>query len=87
MEAARTICIGFDVGKSTHRACAVSRETGETLFSKALENREGPIDEALELPGRDALVVFDQKRNIGALACSSTQGPQAWRLPIFPACL
>lgn len=67
MEAAREICIGFDVGKSAHRACAVSRATGEILFNKALENREGPIDEALGLAGRDALAVVDQKRNIGAL--------------------
>lgn len=67
MEAARTICIGFDVGKSAHRACAVSRETGEILFNKALENRESSIDETLGLAGRDALVVVDQKRNIGAL--------------------
>ena len=67
MGAARTICIGFDVGKMAHRACAVSRETGEVLFNKALENREGPIDEVLSLAGRDALVVVDQKRNIGAL--------------------
>lgn len=67
MEAARETCIGFDVGKSAHRACAVSRATGEVLFNKALENREGSIDEAPALAGRNALVVVDQKRNIGAL--------------------
>lgn len=67
MEAARTICIGFDVGKAAHRACAVSRASGEILFNKALENREGPIDETLALAGEGALVVVDQKRNIGAL--------------------
>ena len=55
------------MGKSAHRACAVSRSTGEVLFNKPLANREGPIDEALALAGPDALVVVDQKRNIGAL--------------------
>ena len=59
--------VGFDVGKSAHRACALSHETGEVLFNKSLENREGPIDEVLSLAGRDALVVVDQKRNIGPL--------------------
>lgn len=55
------------MGKSAHRACAVSRESGGIVFNKALENREGPIDEALALAGEGALVVVDQKRNIGAL--------------------
>lgn len=68
MEAARAICIGFDVGKSAHRACAVSRASGEMLFNEALEDREGPIDETLALAGEGALVVVDQKRSIGALA-------------------
>lgn len=67
MEAARTICIGFDAGKAAHRARAVSRASTETLFNKALENREGPIDETLMLAGEGALVVVDQKRNIEAL--------------------
>lgn len=67
MEAAKEICIGFDVGKSAHRACAISRKTGEVLFNKALDNRERSIDEVLRLVDRDALVVVDQKRNIGAL--------------------
>lgn len=42
MKAARTICIGFEVGKTAHRACAVSRASGEMLFNKALENRGDP---------------------------------------------
>lgn len=67
MEAGNEICIGFDVGKSAHRACAVSRKTGEVLFNEALDNREQSIDEVLGLVDRDALVVVDQKRNIGAL--------------------
>ena len=64
MEAGKETCIGFDVGKAAHRACAVSCKTGEILFNGAIENREGPIDEVL---GLAALVVVDQKRSIGAL--------------------
>ena len=67
MEAGKETCIGFDVGKAAHRACAVSCKTGEILFNGAIENREGPIDEVLGLAGRGALVVVDQKRSIGAL--------------------
>lgn len=44
MEAGKETCIGFDVGKAAHRACAVSCKTGEILFNGAIENREGPID-------------------------------------------
>lgn len=65
--AARETCIGIDVGKSAHRACAVSRSTGKVLFNVAPENRAGPIDEILTRAGAEALVVVDQKRNIGAL--------------------
>ena len=57
MEAGKETCIGFDVGKAAHRACAVSCKTGEILFNGAIENREGPIDEVLGLAGRGALVV------------------------------
>lgn len=67
MEAGKETCIGFDVGKAAHRACAVSCKTGEILFNRAIENREGSIDEVLGLAGRGALVVVDQKRSIGAL--------------------
>ena len=64
MEAGKETCIGFDVGKAAHRACAVSCKTGEILFNGAIENREGPIDEVLGLAGRGALVVVDQKRSV-----------------------
>ena len=33
MEAGKETCIGFDVGKAAHRACAVSCKTGEILFN------------------------------------------------------
>lgn len=55
------------MGKSAHRACAVSRATGEVLFNEPLENREDAIDAVLERAGGGALVVVDQKRNVGAL--------------------
>lgn len=67
MAPSNEICIGFDVGKSAHRACAISRKTGEVLFNRPLANREGAIDAVLKDAGINALVVVDQKRNIGAL--------------------
>lgn len=67
MEAAKKTCIGFDVGKSMHRACAISHKTGEVLFNRALKNRADVIDEVLKHAGTDALVIVDQKHNIGSL--------------------
>ncbi len=51
MEVEKKTCIGFDVGKATHRARAVSCKTGEVLFSTVIESREEPIDEALGSQG------------------------------------
>lgn len=64
---ARKICIGFDVGKAAHQACAACRTTGEVLFNETLDNRGVPIDEVSGRVGVKALVIVDQKRNIGAL--------------------
>lgn len=64
---ARETCIGLDVGKLTHRACAASCSTGEVLFNVALENRTAPIDGVLARVGTEALVVVDQKRSIGII--------------------
>ena len=61
------VCVGFDVGKHTHQACAVSRVTGEILFNVSLENREEAIDLILTKVGPHALVVVDQINNIGSL--------------------
>lgn len=58
--------IGFDVGKSAHRACAVDAR-GEVLFNRTVPNRPADIDRAIADAGRGAGVVVDQKRNIGAL--------------------
>ena len=67
MVAVREICLGFDVGKAAHQACAVCRTTGKVLSNDHLDNKEDSIDEVLGSAGVEALVVVDQKRNIGAL--------------------
>ena len=51
MAAAREICDGFDVGKSAHRACAVSCSTGKALFNVSMDNRADPIDGILARAG------------------------------------
>lgn len=58
--------LGVDVGKRSHSACALD-EGGEVVFRADLENRPGDVDRLLERAGAGALVVVDQKRNIGAL--------------------
>lgn len=58
--------LAFDVGKSSHRACAVD-EGGEVLFNREVANRPADVDRALAEAGPGARVVVDQKRNIGAL--------------------
>lgn len=58
--------LGIDVGKRTHSACALD-EGGAIVFRADVENRPGDIDRLLERAGAGALVVVDQKRNIGAL--------------------
>lgn len=61
------VYLGIDVGKASHRACA-ARASGEVLFNVAADNRAADIDRVLARAGAGALVVVDQKRNIGALA-------------------
>ena len=58
--------LAFDVGKASHRACAVGA-AGEVLFNREVANRPADIDRALAEAGPAARVVVDQKRNIGAL--------------------
>lgn len=57
---------GIDVGKRSHSACGLDKD-GEVVFRSDLENRPADIDRLLERAGAGALVVVDQKRNIGAL--------------------
>ena len=58
--------LGIDVGKSSHSACALDAGGG-IAFRAELANRPDDIDRLLERAGSGALVVVDQKRNIGAL--------------------
>ena len=58
--------LGIDVGKSSHSACALDAGGG-VAFRAELANRPDDIDRLLERAGSGALVVVDQKRNIGAL--------------------
>lgn len=58
--------LGIDVGKRTHSACALD-EGGAVVFRADVENRPGDVDRLLGRAGAGALVVVDQKRNIGAL--------------------
>ena len=59
--------LGIDVGKRSHRACAIDH-AGTVLFNKPLSNSEQEIDDILAQAGGNCLVVVDQKRNIGLLA-------------------
>lgn len=58
--------LGIDVGKSSHSACALDAGGG-VAFRAELANRPDDIDRLLERAGSGALVIVDQKRNIGAL--------------------
>ena len=61
----RIVSLGFDVGKASHWACGLDAQCAVVL-SEPVANRPDAIDGILaRAPG--ALVVVDQKRNIGAL--------------------
>ena len=64
-----TAVVGFDVGKSFHRAFGVGAG-GEAALSERVDNRPAAIDRVLAEAGAGALVVVDQRRNIGALVLS-----------------
>ena len=57
---------GSTSGKSSHSACALDAGGG-VAFRAELANRPDDIDRLLERAGSGALVVVDQRRNIGAL--------------------
>ena len=61
--------VGFDVGKSFHWAFGVGAG-GEAVLSERVDNRPAAIDRILAEAGADALVVVDQRRNIGSLVLS-----------------
>ena len=58
--------LGIDVGKSFHWAIAVDGE-GAVVIDRPLRNRQAEIDELIAEAGDGALVVVDQKNNIGSL--------------------
>ena len=58
--------MGVDVGKTSHWAYAVDA-AGRTLLSRAVANDEADIRAALSGLPEGALVVVDQRKNIGAL--------------------
>ena len=58
--------VGFDVGKSFHWAFGVGAG-GEAVLSERVDNRPAAIDRVLAEAGAGALVVVDQRSNIGAL--------------------
>lgn len=57
--------LGVDVGESFHWAVAVDGE-GEVVIDRPLPNRKADVDALLDEAGPGALVVVDQKNNIGA---------------------
>lgn len=59
--------IGVDVGKTMHRACAVTA-SGEVVFNVTVPNREREMDAMLGRAEGRCLVIVDQRRNIGTLA-------------------
>ena len=65
--------VGFDVGKSFHRAFGAGAG-GEAVLSERVDSRPAAIDRALAEAGAGALVVVDQRRNIGAPALSRARG-------------
>lgn len=58
--------LGVDVGKSFHWAVGLDQE-GEIRISRHVENRQEDVDALLDEAGAGALVVVDQKNNIGSL--------------------
>lgn len=58
--------LGIDVGKSFHWAVGVDGD-GAVVIDRPLPNRQADVDSLLGEAGTGALVVVDQKNNIGAL--------------------
>ena len=57
--------LGVDVGKSFHWAVGLDQE-GEIRISRRVENRLDDVEALLEEAGDAALVVMDQKNDIGS---------------------
>ena len=63
---AHALYLGIDVGKSFHWAIGLDA-SGEIAINRRLENRADDVDALLDEAGEGALVVVDQKNNIGSL--------------------
>lgn len=74
--------LGIDVGESFHWAIAVDAGGG-IVIDRPLPNRRPDVDALLEEAGDGALVVVDQKNNIGALVVRRrrARGVDAGHLP------
>ena len=59
--------LALDVGKASHWAVMATR-SGEVPANRPVPNRERDLDELFASAPEGALVVVDQKRNIGSLA-------------------
>lgn len=60
------VYLGVDVGKSFHWAVAVDG-AGEVVIDRPLPNRQADVDALIDEAGAGALVVVDQKNNVGSL--------------------
>jgi hypothetical protein len=58
--------LGIDVGKSFHWAVGLDPD-GSIRISRRLDNRQEDVDALLDEAGEGALVIVDQKNNIGSL--------------------
>lgn len=59
--------LALDIGKASHWAVMATR-SDEVLANRPVSNRERDLDELFASAPEGALVVVDQKRNIGSLA-------------------
>jgi len=74
-ETAYEYYLGIDVGKMSHRACAIDGG-GNVLFNIEVKNTDAELHAALKRISKDSLVVVDQKRNIATLPirCARKEG-------------
>lgn len=72
--------LGIDVGKSSRRAMGLE-PPGKVAAGRRVENRVSDADALLEEAGDGALVVVDQKNNIGSLVVRRCRARGAGRGP------
>ena len=72
--------LGIDVGKSFHWAMGLE-PPGKVAAGRRVESRVSDVDALLEEAGDGALVVVDQKNNIGSLVVRRCRARGAGRGP------